>query len=108
MPLSLGGLGYSPPAVGAALSAFSLLSALWQAFMFLPVYNRFGAKKTFVVAITTFIPMFLLFPMMNVAARHAGTGVNAVTIVELTVQGLLYVIMDMGFSEFPCTNAPVI
>jgi hypothetical protein len=65
--------------------------------MFAPVYNRFGTKRKFVTAVTTFIPMFALFPLMNLSAQR--TGVNAVTWIEPTFQMILYVIMDMGFSS---------
>lgn len=99
-PRALGGLGLRPPAVGAALAAFGLLSALWQALAFAPVHARAGTRSVFVAALATFGPMFALFPAMNAAARREG-GVGALTLVELAMQGVLYVIMDMGFSECP-------
>jgi hypothetical protein len=92
-----GGLGFSPPLVGLCLGAFGLFSGLYQATIFAPVYNRFGTKRIFVTSVVTFIPMFTLFPLMNLSARR--NGVNAVTWVELTLQMILYVIMDMGFSS---------
>lgn len=92
-----GGLGFSPPLVGLCLGAFGLFSGLYQATVFAPVYNRFGAKHIFVLSVTTFIPMFALFPLMNLSARHQG--VNALTVAELTLQMVLYVLMDMGFSS---------
>ncbi|KAJ6577996.1 major facilitator superfamily domain-containing protein [Mycena capillaripes] len=91
-----GGLGFSPPLVGLCLGAFGLFSGLYQATIFAPIYNLFGTKRIFVTSVTTFIPMFALFPLMNLSARH--NGVNAITWVELTLQMILYVIMDMGFS----------
>ncbi|KAJ7910235.1 major facilitator superfamily domain-containing protein, partial [Mycena leptocephala] len=91
-----GGLGFSPALVGLCLGAFGLFSGLYQATIFAPVYNRFGTKRIFVTSVMTFIPMFALFPLMNLSARR--NGVNAVTWVELTLQMILYVIMDMGFS----------
>ncbi|KAF7368882.1 MFS general substrate transporter [Mycena venus] len=91
-----GGLGFSPALVGLCLGAFGLFSGLYQATIFAPVYNHFGTKRIFVTSVLTFIPMFALFPLMNLSAR--GNGVNATTWVELTLQMILYVIMDMGFS----------
>lgn len=93
-----GGLGFLPPLVGMCLGAFGLFSGLYQAFIFSPVYQRFGTKRVFVTSVLTFIPMFALFPLMNLSARHEG-GVNAVTWLGLTLQIVLYVIMDMGFSK---------
>ncbi|KZP16700.1 MFS general substrate transporter [Athelia psychrophila] len=94
--IKFGGLGFAPPIVGLCLGAFGLFSGLYQAFVFSPVYNRFGTKKIFVTSILTFIPMFALFPLMNLSARY--NGVDALTWVELTLQMILYVLMDMGFS----------
>lgn len=96
MPIRYGGLGFSPPVVGLCLGAFGLLSGLYQAFVFSPVYDRFGTKKVFVTSILTFVPMFALFPLMNLSAVHHG--INALTWVELGFQAILYVLMDMGFS----------
>ncbi|KAF8218229.1 major facilitator superfamily domain-containing protein [Mycena galopus ATCC 62051] len=94
--IRFGGLGFSPPLVGLCLGAFGLFSGLYQATLFAPVYNRFGTKRIFVFSVMTFIPMFALFPLMNLSAQH--NGVNAVTFAELTIQMILYVWMDMGFS----------
>ncbi|KAJ7284703.1 MFS general substrate transporter [Mycena rebaudengoi] len=96
MPISSGGLGFTPAVVGLCLGAFGLFSGLYQATIFVHVYNRFGTKRVFIVSILTFIPMFLLFPVMNLSALLAG--VNAATWVALTLQIILYIIMDMGFS----------
>ncbi|KAJ7248248.1 major facilitator superfamily domain-containing protein [Mycena haematopus] len=96
MHIRHGGLGFSPPLVGLCLGAFGLFSGLYQATVFAPVYNRFGTKRIFITSMMTFIPMFALFPLMNLSARH--NGVNGVTFAELTLQMVLYVIMDMGFS----------
>ncbi|KAJ7616315.1 MFS general substrate transporter [Mycena polygramma] len=91
-----GGLGFSPAVVGLCLGAFGLFSGLYQATIFSPIYNRFGTKRIFITSVTTFIPMFALFPLMNLSAQRSG--VNAITWVELTLQMILYVVMDMGFS----------
>jgi hypothetical protein len=94
--IPLGGLGFDAPLVGLCLGAFGLFSGLYQAFVFSPVYDRFGTKKIFVTSILTFVPMFGLFPLMNLSARKRG--VDAITWAELTIQMVLYVLMDMGFS----------
>lgn len=95
--IQYGGLGFSPAVVGMCLGAFGLFSGLYQAFVFPSVYDRFGTKKVFVTSLLTFVPMFTLFPLMNLSAQR--NGVDAITWIELTLQIILYVIMDMGFSE---------
>lgn len=95
--IQYGGLGFSPAVVGMCLGAFGLFSGLYQAFVFPSVYDRFGTKNVFVTSVLTFIPMFALFPLMHLSAQR--NGVDAITWIELTLQMILYVIMDMGFSE---------
>ncbi|THV02476.1 MFS general substrate transporter [Dendrothele bispora CBS 962.96] len=89
-----GGLGLPPPSVGVALGAFGLASGAFQAFVFVHIYNRLGPKTTFRVAISTYLPMFILFPLMNLSALHGG--LNLLTWIELALQISLYVLMDMG------------
>ncbi|THV02477.1 MFS general substrate transporter [Dendrothele bispora CBS 962.96] len=89
-----GGLGLPPPSVGAALGAFGLASGVFQTFVFVHIYNRLGPKTTFRVAISTYLPMFILFPLMNLSALHGG--LSPLTWIELALQISLYVLMDMG------------
>jgi len=94
-----GGLGLPPPSVGVALGAFGLASGLFQTFSFVHIYNRLGPKPVFRLSISTYLPMFVLFPLMNLSALHGS--VNLLTWIELALQISLYVLMDMGFCEFP-------
>jgi hypothetical protein len=94
--ITLGGLGFEPVTVGLCLAAFSIFSGLYQAFVFSSVYDRLGPKRVFVASMMAFIPIFVLFPLMNLSARRSG--VNGVTWAIHTVQIVLYVLMDMGFS----------
>ncbi|KAJ7098561.1 member of major facilitator superfamily multidrug-resistance, DHA1 sub-family [Mycena belliarum] len=96
-PIALGGLAFGPSVVGSTLAAFGLVSGLWQAFAFSPIYERLGLKNVFVLSQSTFLGMFALFPLMSLAAQRAGH-VNAAVWTMLAAQGVLYVIMDMGFS----------
>ncbi|CAK5278600.1 unnamed protein product [Mycena citricolor] len=97
MPITLGGLGFTPAVVGLCLGAFGLFSGIYQATAFSSVYDRFGTKNVFVAAMGTFVPMFLLFPLMNLSALRADR-VDGLTWVQLVLQMVLYIIMDMGFS----------
>ncbi|KAF7980249.1 hypothetical protein HWV62_38981 [Athelia sp. TMB] len=105
--IQYGGLGFTPAVVGTCLGAFFIFSGVYQAFVFPLVYERMGTKNAFVTSVLMFVPMFALFPLMNLSARH--NGVNVVTWIELALQLILYVVMDMGFSCAPiyvCSAAP--
>jgi hypothetical protein len=93
-----GGLGLPPPSVGVALGAFGLASGLFQTFVFVHIYNWLGPKPVFRLSISTYLPMFILFPLMNLSALYKG--VNLLTWVEIALQVSLYVLMDMGFCMF--------
>jgi hypothetical protein len=96
-PIVLGGLGFDPSTVGLCLAGFSVVSGVWQLLVFPSLYDRLGTKRVFVLAVSTFVPMFALFPVMTVIAKESGVG-PAIWL-ALCAQGLLYVIMDMGFSK---------
>lgn len=96
---SFGGLGFSVPLVGTCLAAFFFTSGIYQALAFAPIYAWMGPKRIYVISMMMFVPIWVLFPMMS---RSLGKdkAVNVVTWVDLVLQISLYVIMDMGFSEF--------
>lgn len=98
-----GGLGFSVPAVGTCLAAFFVASGVYQAVAFAPIYEWLGPKMIYVISMGMFAPIFVLFPMMraSVNGKEGGSAsLNAFTWVELALQIILYVIMDMGFSEY--------
>lgn len=101
---SAGGLGFSVPAVGTCLAAFFVASGVYQAVAFAPLYEWLGPKRIYVISMGMFIPIFALFPMMRASAGASGNEGGAASLsistwVELALQIILYVIMDMGFSE---------
>lgn len=91
-----GGLGFSLPTIGMCLGAFGLFSGLLQIIVFPHIHNRFGTKRLFITSVAPCIPMFALFPLMNLSARS--TGINAVIWVALTLQMILDGILNMGLS----------
>lgn len=71
-PIHLGGLGLSLPTIGKVLSVSGVLNGIFQVFFFARIHDRWGSRMTFVAAISTAIPAFLMFPIANALARTQG------------------------------------
>jgi MFS family permease len=72
MPLEIGGLNLSPPIIGYIIGSFGAASATFQAFYFAKIVRRWGERKVFIVGMSTFLPVFLLLPLINFVARGWG------------------------------------
>ncbi|KAF5349642.1 hypothetical protein D9756_008982 [Leucocoprinus leucothites] len=69
MPISIGGLGFQPLQIGYILSIYGFVDSLLQTFLLAPIIRRFGLGNVFKGAVFAFVPIFLLFPLMNIYAR---------------------------------------
>ncbi|KAF4604463.1 hypothetical protein EYR40_003237 [Pleurotus pulmonarius] len=93
-PIALGGLGWPPSTIGRLLATWGILNGLFTACFFARIHNRWGTKTIFIWGMSSAIPVFALFPVINCAARRAGEGDGAV-VLALT---LLQVVISMGLS----------
>ncbi|KAF8274736.1 MFS general substrate transporter [Lactarius quietus] len=73
-PVSNGGLGLAPPAIGRILMYFGLLNGVFQLMFFARIHALLGTKRLFVGGLFCGIPMFVLFPVTNALARAYGVG----------------------------------
>ena len=73
-PVSSGGLGLAPPAIGRILMYFGLLNGVFQLIFFARIHALLGTKRLFVCGVICGIPMFVLFPVMSTLARAYGVG----------------------------------
>lgn len=99
-----GGLGLSPRMIGFTLSACGAGNAVFQAFCCPIIIRRFGIKQVFRVSILSLIPMFALYPVMNIFARRVG--ISPLVIFLLVCQLSLSFIMDLGYSESQTPRFP--
>ena len=97
-PIALGGLGLAPAAIGTILGALGVLDGLWQAVLFAPAVDAWGAKRVYQVGAAALVPIYVLFPMMNAVARASGEVTGAVWALVL-LQLLMVCIMDMAYGE---------
>ncbi|KAH9178432.1 MFS general substrate transporter [Lactarius sanguifluus] len=73
-PVSNGGLGLAPPAIGRILMYFGILNAIFQLIFFARIHALLGTKKLFIGGLFCGIPMFALFPVASALARAYGVG----------------------------------
>ncbi|KAG2070151.1 MFS general substrate transporter [Suillus decipiens] len=84
-PISLGGLGLDPPAIGTILAAQGIGYGLMQLFAFARLHDIMGAKKLWLFAVMCALPRLALFPAMNALARSSGVGQSVWCLVALQV-----------------------
>ena len=96
-PIEHGGLKLSPSTIGILLGIFGLVNGVFQAFFFAKIIKRWGARNIFIVGMSSFIPIFLLFPVMNLLALR--WGVSPIVWVLVACQLAMVIIMDMSYGE---------
>jgi Na+/melibiose symporter-like transporter len=102
-PIKLGGLGLPPSTIGIILSFFGVINGFCQIFFFPRMHNRWGPKKVFIAGVTAFIPLYLLFPVINYLASEQG--LTPVVWAVVFTQIMLSIIPNFSFSAcFICDN----
>jgi hypothetical protein len=97
-PIDLGGLGLPPSTIGVCLGTMAFATGFFQVMFFDSIVRRWGAKRVFVFGLAAFLPIFLLFPLMNAIARVAG-GLSKIVWAMVLLQLALVVVMDMSYSS---------
>lgn len=72
MPLEIGGLNLSPPIIGYMIGSYGAASAIFYVIYFASIVRRWGERRVFIMAMSTFIPVFSLLPLINFVARGWG------------------------------------
>ncbi|KAH9855872.1 MFS general substrate transporter [Lenzites betulinus] len=94
-PIPLGGLGLAPPTIGFILGTFGMLNGAFQALFFAKLMDRLGPKYLYQQGLLTFIPLFLLFPVMSLYAK--AYGITGTLWALVILQQVLLVIMDTAY-----------
>ncbi|KAI0364558.1 MFS general substrate transporter [Pilatotrama ljubarskyi] len=94
-PVELGGLGFDPPTIGLILGTFGLLNGTIQALLFAKLMDIWGPKRMFQQGLLMFVPLYLLFPIMNLYAK--AHGITPVIWGLVFLQQLILVVMDLSF-----------
>ena len=101
MPLDIGGLNLSPSVIGYIIGLYGLVSAVFQVSCFSPIVGRWGERAVFIAAMSTFIPIFLIFPVINFFARGWGQSSFGVWFL-LSFLVVLLTLMDMAYGMLVC------
>ena len=101
MPLDIGGLNLSPSVIGYIIGSYGLVDAVFQVFCFGPIVGRLGERVVFIAAISAFIPIFLMFPVINFLARGWGQSSFGVWFL-LGFLVVLLTLTDMGYGKLEC------
>ncbi|KAG6906075.1 hypothetical protein DXG01_016039 [Tephrocybe rancida] len=95
MPLDIGGLGFTPATIGYIMGAYGCFTGLLHAFTFAQIVRYVGERRLFIYSMSTFLPLFMLLPIMSISAERSG--VNWFTWVCIGVMIVLLAFMVMGF-----------
>ena len=97
MPIELGGLGFTPMAIGYVLGTLGVWSGLFSMLFSGRLLRRFGERKMFIMGMLGFTVNFTMFPLINIVAHR--TGVTWVVWCLLTFSLSLVPVMDTCFSK---------
>ncbi|KAF8875925.1 major facilitator superfamily domain-containing protein [Infundibulicybe gibba] len=95
MPIHIGGLGFKPSTIGYIMGSYGAGNGIFQALFFARTVRRFGERRLFIWGIVSFMPIFLLFPVMSFIARRSG--VNSTVWLIIAVMLTLMIFMDVAY-----------
>jgi len=72
MPIEIGGLGFDPRHIGYILGVYRGVAAVFMATYFSKFVHYLGERRTFILSMATFYMAWVLFPVINLRARHHG------------------------------------
>lgn len=92
-----GGLGLTPEAIGLVLATYGVFNGCFQAFFAQKCISRLGYRRCVILGTAAFVPMAILFPVINSLARMWGR--TLLVWVLVAVQISFHVFVDFGFSS---------
>jgi predicted MFS family arabinose efflux permease len=98
-PVSLGGLGFSPAAIGACLSVYGICNGIFAVTCFARIHRRFGGKRVLTFSLMLGFPIFALFPIMSIWTKHYGYVTPAVWAMIL-LQTVVSILYGMSYCKF--------
>ncbi|KAI0290669.1 MFS general substrate transporter [Russula brevipes] len=93
-----GGLSMSPMSIGLWMSAFGCMDGIYQFLVFPYAVARFGPRSIFVASIAATAVVFIMFPLENLARRHAVDRPSVAVWPLILLQLSSLSIQKMGFS----------
>ncbi|KZP17587.1 MFS general substrate transporter [Athelia psychrophila] len=93
--IEYGGLGLSPTTIGIILGSFGLAGSLFQLVFFSKIIARWGVKRLLMTAMTAFVPLFAMFPLIHYMAWR--WGMVPIVWAGIVLQIMIAIVMDMSF-----------
>ena len=96
--VEFGGLSMSPASIGLWTAGYGFMNCVFQFVAFPGVVRRFGPQLVFITSILCFFPIYIMFPIENLALRHSSGGVAGLLMVlQLSAASF----STMGSGKFP-------
>jgi len=101
MPVEMGGLDLDPATIGYIIGLYGAGTGLFQLLFFAKLVRRFGTRKVFIMSVSTFVPVFLMFPIVSLIAKQWGL-CWTVWVLVFSILSLLF-FMDTAYGTFMFT-----
>jgi hypothetical protein len=102
-PVEFGGLSMSPASIGLWTAGYGFMICVFQFAAFPGIVRRFGPRHVFIASILCFFPIYIMFPLENLALRHSSGGLNAIAGLLMVLQLSAASFSTMGSGKFPST-----
>lgn len=81
------------------------MNCVFQFLAFPGIVKRFGPRHVFIASILCFFPIYIMFPLENLALRHSGSGLNVTAGLLMVLQLSAASFSAMGSGKFltPCS-----
>ncbi|KAI9443966.1 MFS general substrate transporter [Lactarius indigo] len=107
--VEFGGLGMSPASIGVWMAGYGFMNGTFQFVAFPRVVGHFGPRRVFIASIILFFPVYMMFPIENLALRHSSHGMNTAVGLLIVLHFFGATLAEMGFSAvfmYLSTSAP--
>ena len=101
--VEFGGLSMSPASIGLWTAGYGLMNCVFQFVAFPCMVRRFGPRLVFIASILCFSPIYIMFPLENLALRHFSGSLNATAGLLMVLQLSAASFSAMGSGKFPST-----
>jgi MFS family permease len=98
MPIDIGGVGLDPVSIGYIMGFYGAGTGAFQILFFAKLVRRFGIRRVFIMCIATFVPAFLTFPFISLAAKRWGVHMGVWLLVGLLL--FMRFFIDTAYGTF--------
>jgi hypothetical protein len=102
-PVEFGGLNLSPASIGLWTAGYGFMNCVLQFVAFPGIVRRFGPRRVFIASILCFLPIYIMFPLENLALRHSSDGLNTTAGLLMVLQLSAASFSTMGSGKFLTT-----